>query len=101
MPRVHADAAVQLQCGGSVMSSATTNSNGVFDMALSLLPSIVSTLLSDCKLVVATPLAACGITLPAGGGTLQSALQLLNPGGLVGQILGLINIIPSGFSLVK
>lgn len=97
-----ADAGVQLQCGSSVVKTATTNSNGVFSMQVSFITSLLSTLLSDCRLVVTTPLSTCGLSLPTSG-LLQSALQLLNgggAGGLFGGILGTItNIVPSGFTL--
>ncbi|XP_038976449.1 phylloplanin-like [Phoenix dactylifera] len=96
---VFPNALVQLQCGGSVVSSATTNDDGVFTMTLNLLTTLLSTLLSGCNLVVDTPLSNCDASLPSGG-ILQSALQLLT-GGLVGGILGgVINIIPAGFNLV-
>ncbi|ONK63335.1 uncharacterized protein A4U43_C07F13990 [Asparagus officinalis] len=51
--------------------------------------------------IVTTPLSTCDAPLPTSG-LLQSALQLLNGGGLIGGLLGLItNIVPSGFSLVQ
>lgn len=71
-------------------------------MQVSFITSLLSTLLSDCRLVVTTPLSTCGLSLPTSG-LLQSALQLLNgggAGGLIGGILGTItNIVPSGFTL--
>ncbi|KAK8916054.1 hypothetical protein KSP39_PZI023067 [Platanthera zijinensis] len=95
------NAVVALQCGSSLISTTITNSNGVFEMSLGLISSLLSTLLSDCKLVVSTPLATCDASLPTAG-ILQSALQLLSPGSLLAALFGgLLNIIPAGFSLIN
>ncbi|XP_010921657.1 phylloplanin [Elaeis guineensis] len=96
---VFPNALVQLQCGGSVVSSATTDDNGVFTMVLNLVTTLLSTLLSGCKLVVGTPLSTCDASLPSDG-FLQSALQFITGGLLSGVLGGIFNIIPAGFNLV-
>ncbi|XP_072997700.1 phylloplanin-like [Typha latifolia] len=95
---VFPNATVQLLCGNEVITSATTNSDGVFAMSLDLIPSPLTTLLSSCNLIVDTPLASCDASLPELG-ILRSALQLLQDliGGLVG---GILNLVPSNFSFV-
>ncbi|XP_020682342.1 phylloplanin [Dendrobium catenatum] len=99
---VFPNALMALQCGSSVISTTTTNTNGVFDFSLNLLSSLFSTLLNDCKLIVNTPLSTCDSSLPSIG-FLQSPLQLLSPAsGLLGGILsGFLQLIPSGFSLIN
>ena len=63
-------------------------------MSLGFITSLLSTLLDNCKLVVTTPLSTCDASLPTTG-LLESALQLLSGGGLVGVV------IPSGFNLLQ
>ncbi|KAG0488106.1 hypothetical protein HPP92_006917 [Vanilla planifolia] len=94
---VFANAGVELRCGSGVVSRTTTNSNGVFDMTLGLVPSLLSTLLNDCKAAVSAPLSSCDATLPTGG-ILQSPLELLSS---AGGLLGLLNVVTSGFFLVN
>lgn len=89
-----ADALVQLQCGGNVVSTSTTNGSGLFSILLNPVEFLVSTLVSGCKLVVNTPLASCNATLPSVGG-LVSNLQFL--GNTLVGLLNVGNIIPSGF----
>ncbi|KAJ0980643.1 hypothetical protein J5N97_008898 [Dioscorea zingiberensis] len=96
---VFPNAVVQLQCGGTVISSTTTNSDGVFTMFLNPITTLLSSLLSNCKLVVNTPLSTCNSSLPIAG-VLQSTLQLLT-GTISGLLGGITDIIPSGFSLVQ
>ncbi|KAG8369927.1 hypothetical protein BUALT_Bualt14G0064200 [Buddleja alternifolia] len=89
-----ADALVQLQCGGTVVSTATTNGSGLFSILLDPLNFVLSTLLSGCRLAVSTPLASCNANLPSIGG-LVSNLQFIGS-----TLLGLLNVgnlIPSGF----
>ncbi|RWR94182.1 Pollen Ole e 1 allergen/extensin [Cinnamomum micranthum f. kanehirae] len=95
---VFPNAVVQLQCGntGTVVSSTTTNSAGVFKILLDPLTMLLSSLLSDCKLVVNTPLTNCNSVLPIG--ILQSPLQFL--GRTLLGVLGIVNIGAAGFSLV-
>lgn len=92
---LHADAAVQLQCGnGNVVSTATTNSAGVFSILLDPLQLLLSSLTSNCSVVVNTPLSSCNATLPSVG-NLVSALNLV---GMTFQgLLRITNIIPTGF----
>ncbi|XP_073128734.1 phylloplanin-like [Henckelia pumila] len=91
---VFPNALVQLQCGGNVVSTATTNRSGIFSIVLDPLNIVLSTLLSGCKLVVNTPLASCDATLPSIG-SLESTLQFL--GNVILGLLNVGNIIPSGF----
>ncbi|KAH7513381.1 phylloplanin [Ziziphus jujuba] len=95
---VFSNALVQLQCGsGNVVSSATTNSSGIFSIVLDPLHFVLSSLLSDCKLVVSTPLSTCNASLPSAGGLLSS-LQFI--GNTVLGLLNISNIIPSGFQFL-
>ncbi|CAA3033364.1 Hypothetical predicted protein [Olea europaea subsp. europaea] len=95
---VFPNALVQLQCGdGNVVSSATTNASGLFSMLLDPLNFLLSTLLSNCKLVVGTPLATCNASLPSIG-TLESTLKFI--GNTLLGILNVGNIIPTGFQLI-
>nr|CAD1828487.1 unnamed protein product [Ananas comosus var. bracteatus] len=73
---VFPNATVQVRCGGNVLASTTTDSNGAFSMSLDLVSSLLSALMNSCNLVVDTPLISCNASLPATG-VLQSALQLL------------------------
>ncbi|KAL5541875.1 hypothetical protein UlMin_009585 [Ulmus minor] len=89
------NALVQLQCGnGTVVSSSTTNSGGIFSMVLDPFQFILSSLLTDCRLAVATPLASCNASLPSVGGLL-SPLQFI--GNTLNGLLNIANIIPAGF----
>ncbi|XP_068658220.1 phylloplanin-like [Aristolochia californica] len=94
-----ATAQVQLLCGATkqVISTTTTDSNGVFSILLDPLTLLLSSLLNDCKLVVATPLSTCDASLPVGG-ILQSPLQFL--GKTLQGFLSILNIIPGGFSFL-
>ncbi|XP_068661914.1 phylloplanin-like [Aristolochia californica] len=96
---VFANAQVQIQCGASkqVVSSSTTDSNGVFSILLDPITSLLSSLLSDCNLVVATPLSTCDASLPVGG-ILQSPLRFL--GKSLQGLLSILNIVPGGFSFL-
>ncbi|KAH6808687.1 Pollen Ole e 1 allergen and extensin family protein [Perilla frutescens var. frutescens] len=94
---VFPNALVQLQCGGNVVSTATTNGSGLFSILLNPVNFLLSTLVSGCKLVVNTPLASCNATLPSVGG-LVSDLQFVG-NALVG-LLNIGNLIPSGFQVV-
>ncbi|KAL1223680.1 Phylloplanin [Cardamine amara subsp. amara] len=91
-----ANAGVQLQCGrrNTVVSTATTNSAGIFSLPSNLIQMLLSTLLSDCRLVVTTPLSTCNADL-ASVGNLVSRLTMI--GSSVNGILNIIDIIPAGF----
>ncbi|PIA62827.1 hypothetical protein AQUCO_00200680v1 [Aquilegia coerulea] len=89
---VFPNALVQLQCGtGNVVASATTNTAGVFSILLDPLRFVLSSLLTNCNLVVKTPLATCNSSLPTNG-ILISALQFFGR-----TVDGIINIIPVEF----
>ncbi|KAL5713104.1 hypothetical protein ACHQM5_015212 [Ranunculus cassubicifolius] len=72
------NAVVQLQCGSSVIASATTILTGRFSIVLNdrLDPQIMASIIPNCSLVVKTPLSNCNATLPATG-TLTSRLQVV------------------------
>ncbi|KAK3417961.1 phylloplanin [Eucalyptus grandis] len=91
------NAVVQLKCGGNVVSTATTNQNGVFSILLDPLQYVLSTVLNTCQLVVPTPLSSCNSALPVTG-VLQSALQLA--GNTLQGLLSITNIVPTGFNLI-
>ncbi|XP_018825620.1 phylloplanin-like [Juglans regia] len=95
---VFPNALVTLRCGsGNVVSSTTTNGSGVFTILLDPLQTLLSSLLSDCNLVVSTPLATCNAALP-GLGVLRSPLLLI--GNTIAGLLNVVNIVPTGFLLV-
>lgn len=88
------DALVQLQSGtGNVVSSVTTNTAGMFSILLDPLQFNVSSILSNYRLVVATPLNTCNASLPTG--LLSAPLERIQ-NTIVG-ILPVINIIPRVF----
>lgn len=90
------DALVQLQCNGNVVSSATTNASGV-SIVLDPLQYVLSSLLTNCSLVVSTPLANCNAKLPAAGGLIVS-LQFI--GNTLLGLLNAANTIPAGFQFI-
>ncbi|XP_062150316.1 phylloplanin-like [Alnus glutinosa] len=93
---VFPNALVQLQCGGgNAVSSTTTNGAGVFSMLLDPLQFLLSSLLTDCNLVVNTPLSTCNAKLPALG-VLRSPLQLIG-NTILGGLLRVANVVPTGF----
>ncbi|KAL2459277.1 Pollen Ole e 1 allergen and extensin family protein [Forsythia ovata] len=95
---VFPNAKVQLQCGaGNVVASATTNGSGQFSIALNPLLNLLSTLLSNCSLVVKTPLSTCNANLPSVGG-LISSLKFVQTT-LVG-LLNIAEIIPASFQFL-
>ncbi|KAK8595290.1 hypothetical protein V6N13_123170 [Hibiscus sabdariffa] len=65
---VFPNALVQLHCGGSVVSSSTTNGSGIFSILLDPLQVLLSALLNNCNLAVKTPLSNCNASLPSVGG---------------------------------
>ncbi|KAG6431177.1 hypothetical protein SASPL_109254 [Salvia splendens] len=91
---VFPNALVQLQCGGNVVSTATTDSSGVFSILMDPVNFLLSTLLSGCRLAVNTPLASCNASLPSVGG-LASNLQFV--GNTVAGLLNVANLVPTGF----
>ncbi|PON62027.1 Phylloplanin [Parasponia andersonii] len=94
---VFPNALVQLQCNGNVVSSATTSNSGVFSIFLNPLQFLLSSLLSDCKLVVNTPLSSCNASLPSTG-VLVSLIQIL--GNTVSGLLNITNLGLIGFNFI-
>lgn len=69
---VFANAALQVACTEDVVALApvngTTNSNGVYLLVLIPRPNAtVSSIVSNCRLFVLTPLSSCNVALPATG----------------------------------
>ncbi|XVF28294.1 hypothetical protein REPUB_Repub15cG0017700 [Reevesia pubescens] len=95
---VFPNALVQLQCGGNVVSSSTTNGSGIFSILLNPLEFLLPSLLNNCNLAVKTPLSNCNASLPSVGG-LVSSLQLL--GNTLVGLLNITNIVPAGFGLLQ
>ncbi|KAH0781908.1 hypothetical protein KY290_001506 [Solanum tuberosum] len=90
------NASVQLRCGaGNVVSSTTTNGSGAFSLVLNPVQNILSSLLSNCNIVVTTPLSTCNASLPSVG-VLQAPLQIVGrtTGGLVNLVTGVFQLIP-------
>lgn len=91
------DALVQLQCGtGNVVSAVTTNKVGVFSILLDPSQFSIPSLLRNCSLVIATPLATCNSSLP--GSLITLPLQLIRTT-FIG-LLPIFNIIPVVFGLI-
>ncbi|KAJ0728662.1 putative phylloplanin [Helianthus annuus] len=59
------NALVLLVCGENLIGSTMTNGIGAFNITLRGSPLLVTTLLSSCKVVLATPPSNCNATLPA------------------------------------
>ncbi|KAK3005347.1 hypothetical protein RJ639_015864 [Escallonia herrerae] len=95
---VFPNALVQLRCGGTVVSAATTNGSGSFSIVLDPAQVLLSSILSSCNLVVNTPLSTCNATLPAVG-SLLSPLQLI--GNTLVGLLNVANLIPAGFQFLS
>nr|XP_009618324.1 phylloplanin-like [Nicotiana tomentosiformis] len=93
------NATVQLRCGTrNMVSSTITNGSGVFSLVVDSRVNTLPLLLSNCRLVVATPLSTCNASLPSVG-LLASSLRIVNIG--IGGFGGLINVGlgPTGFIL--
>ncbi|KAI3961168.1 hypothetical protein MKX01_035754 [Papaver californicum] len=97
---VFPNALVQLKCGssGNVVSSTTTNSDGVFTMLLDPILTLLSALLKDCTVVVNTPLSTCNAALPINS-ILASPLKLL--GKSVSGGLNIVNLVTTGFNMLN
>ncbi|KAG7991297.1 hypothetical protein I3843_02G068300 [Carya illinoinensis] len=95
---VFPNALVQLRCrSGNVVSISTTNRLGVFGILVLPIQISLPSLLSDCNLIVTTPLVRCNATLPSVG-VLRSPLQ-----SVVNTTVGLLrvfNVAPTGFVYV-
>ncbi|CAK9328982.1 unnamed protein product [Citrullus colocynthis] len=89
------NAAVQMQCGdGTVISSVKTDATGTFSILLDAPQLLLSFLLTNCSLVVTTPLVHCNAALPSFG-ALVSPLQLI--GNTFLGLFNVTNLIPVGF----
>ncbi|KAF4355661.1 hypothetical protein F8388_013078 [Cannabis sativa] len=95
---VFSNAVVQLQCNGNVVSSTTTNNGGLFSIVLDPVQFLLSSLQSECKLVVNTPLSSCNATLPSVG-ALISSLQSI--GSIVSGLLSINTFVPTGFNFIQ
>ncbi|CAI8584684.1 unnamed protein product [Vicia faba] len=92
------NAQVQLQCGGNMVSNATTNGDGKFSMLMDTpLLYDLSSLLTDCNLMVPTPLSKCNTKLPSVGG-LTSSLKYVGTSRIGTRTLA--NIAPSEFHFI-
>ncbi|KAK4775782.1 hypothetical protein SAY87_023743 [Trapa incisa] len=91
------NATVLLQCEGAVISSTATDSSGLFSMMLDPLQVLLSNLLSNCYLTVATPLSTCNHRLPTTG-ILSSTLQ--SSGTSIVGLLTVTRLVPTGFRLI-
>ncbi|XP_027338301.1 phylloplanin-like [Abrus precatorius] len=91
---VFPNAQVKLLCGGKVFSDATSDGDGRFSIMMDSLLFDLSSLLTGCNLVVATPLSNCNAKLPSAG-ALISALQFVGINHVGTQTIA--NITPSGF----
>ena len=92
------DAQVQLQCGGNMLSNATTDGDGKFSMMMdNPLLYDLSSLLTGCNLMVPTPLSNCNTKLPSVGG-LISTLKYIGISRIGTHTLA--NIAPSGFHFI-
>ncbi|GKB31480.1 pollen Ole e 1 allergen and extensin family protein [Tanacetum coccineum] len=93
-----ANALVQVTCGGNVVASGLTNAAGIFNILLNPLQFLLTSVLSSCQLVVATPLATCNASLPAGA-ILQAPLQFV--GNTVLGLQTVVNLIPGIFQTIR
>ncbi|KGN57120.1 phylloplanin [Cucumis sativus] len=96
---VFPNALVQLQCGnGNIVSTTTTNNGGIFSMFLNPVQFVLSSLLSNCNLVVKTPISDCNATLPSTG-FLTSSLQFL--GSFVQDgLMQIMKVAPNPFTFI-
>ncbi|KAI7756365.1 hypothetical protein M8C21_011107 [Ambrosia artemisiifolia] len=72
-----ANAQVNLVCGRNVIASTRTNEAGAFTLIVNAIRGFLASLLSSCRIVVATPLSTCNATLPSTG-NLTGSLVLVN-----------------------
>ncbi|CAN8259041.1 unnamed protein product [Cochlearia groenlandica] len=91
------NARVSLVCGGQNVSSTVTNSGGLFSIPTLGLPLSLTQLLTNCRIVVTTPLSTCNSTLPSTG-TLTSPVNLA--GSIIGNGLNIFQLLPGLFSRV-
>nr|XP_023901319.1 phylloplanin-like [Quercus suber]XP_023921256.1 phylloplanin-like [Quercus suber] len=95
------NAQVQLQCGaGNVVARNTTNGSGIFSLSVDFARVVISATirLSDCNLVVVTPLSTCNARLPAVG-VLQSAIQFVRTDVSIGRVVFIYR--PVGFRYIS
>ncbi|CAL5184375.1 unnamed protein product [Lathyrus oleraceus] len=92
------NAQVQLLCGGNMLSNTTTSGDGEFSMLMdNPLLYDLSSLLTDCNLMVPTPLSRCNTKLPSAGG-LTSSLKYVGTSQIGTRTLA--NIAPFGFHFI-
>uniref|UniRef100_A0A9I9ELZ0 Phylloplanin-like n=2 Tax=Cucumis melo TaxID=3656 RepID=A0A9I9ELZ0_CUCME len=93
------NAEVQMQCGaGTVVSSVKTDATGNFSILIDAPRLMLPFLLTNCTLVVTTPLFDCNAELPSFG-VLVSPLQLI--GNTFHGLFNVTNFIPVGFRFVN
>lgn len=78
----------------------TTNASGIFSLSVDFARLVISATirLSDCNLVVVTPLSTCNATLPAVG-VLQSAIQFVRTDVSVRRVVFIYR--PVGFRYIS
>lgn len=91
------DAHVQLLCGGKEISNGGTDADGNFTIKTDPLLLDLSSFLTGCNVVVATPLFNCNASLPSVG-SLISNLEFAGINRIGTQTI--TNITPSGFHFV-
>ncbi|RDX76865.1 hypothetical protein CR513_43097, partial [Mucuna pruriens] len=95
---VFPNAKVQVVCGGKEYSNGATDDDGTFSIKMDPLLLDLSSLLSDCNIVVVTPLSNCNANLPSAG-VLISTLNFVGITRLATRTI-IANITPSGFHFV-
>lgn len=90
----YVDANVQLRCGAAntTIAAGTTNLFGQFSLLLDPAFSNVNTILSNCTVVVTTPLVNCNAALSPTG-TLTAPLQLAGS-----ILLNVVNLVVGPFT---
>ncbi|ERN02261.1 hypothetical protein AMTRI_Chr02g222680 [Amborella trichopoda] len=92
------NAPVQLVCNGNNISTVNTDSTGAFQFLVNPLHMLLSSLLSDCSVVVQTPLTTTCKTTPQLQGILQSPLTFV---GRLERLLGtVIKLAATSFTFV-
>ncbi|KAL3620205.1 hypothetical protein CASFOL_035117 [Castilleja foliolosa] len=96
---VFPNAIIQVACTEDVIANApanaTTNSNGTYRVVLIPRPNAtISSIVSNCRVFVLTPLSSCNPTLPSAG--LVSGLRFVRT---VPGIFNLTYMVASGFTL--
>ncbi|KAJ0602910.1 putative phylloplanin [Helianthus annuus] len=98
IPPPFPNALVQLSCNGILRGLAITNRAGTFNIVVSPIQVSLNNLLSSCRLVVATPLSNCNVTLPSNG-TLQAPIQLAGTT-VIGLLINITQFVAGVFRLI-